>query len=59
VSKIVNLRRVRKEKARDAKKKDADDNRIKHGVAKRERSLSETQNAKIARDLDAHKLKDK
>jgi hypothetical protein len=59
VSEIVNLRRARKEKTRDAKAADADNNRAKHGVAKPVRDLAEARKAKTARDLDAHKLKDK
>ena len=58
MSEIVNLRRARKERARGAKEKEAANNRAKHGVAKPARDLAEARNAKAARDLDSHKLKD-
>jgi hypothetical protein len=56
MSEIVNLRRARKEKARDAKEKEAANNRAKHGVAKPLRDVAEAQAKKSERDLDAHKL---
>ena len=58
MSEIVNLRRARKEKARAAKSKEADNNRAKHGVAKPLRDLTEARMAKASRDLASHKLKD-
>lgn len=58
MSEIINLRRARKDKARGAKEKEAANNRAKHGVAKPARDLAEARNAKAARDLDSHKLKD-
>ncbi len=59
MSEIVNLRRARKEKARDAKEKDAANNRVKHGAPKAARDLAQARAEKSAHDLDAHKLKDK
>ncbi len=56
MSEIVNLRRARKRKARDAKEKEAADNRAKNGVAKPVRDLAEARAKKYSRDLSAHKL---
>lgn len=56
MSEIINLRRARKGKARDAKEKEAANNRAKHGVAKPIRDLADARNAKTAKDLNAHKL---
>jgi len=59
MAEIVNLRRARKTRARDAKDVDAANNRAKHGVSKDMRALAEAREKKNRRDLDAHKLKDK
>jgi hypothetical protein len=56
VAEIVNLRRARKARARDAKATEADANRIKHGVAKPVRALAKARAEKQAHDTDAHKL---
>jgi hypothetical protein len=56
MAEIVNLRRTRKARARDAKAAQADANRTKHGVAKPVRDLAKAQADKAARDTDAHKL---
>ena len=53
---IVNLRRLRKSKARDAKAAEADANRTKHGVAKPVRELAKARKEKDAKAVDAHKL---
>jgi hypothetical protein len=53
---IVNLRRVKKAKARVEKIARADANRAKHGVAKPIRDLAKARDAKAARDLDLAKL---
>ncbi len=55
MSEIVNLRRVRKAKARDEKAKTADANRILHGTPKPLRELAKARSDKASRDLDAHK----
>jgi hypothetical protein len=52
---IVNLRRVRKAKARDEKAKTADANRTLHGTPMRLRKLAKAQSEKSTRDLDGHK----
>jgi len=56
MAEIVNLRRVRKGKARAEKSAQADANRDKHGVAKPVRELAKAREAKAAHDLDTRKL---
>jgi hypothetical protein len=56
MAEIVNLRRVRKGKARAEKSAQADANRVKHGVAKPVRDLAKARDAKAAHDIEAHKL---
>ena len=58
MAEIVNLRRARKGKARDAKAAQAESNRIKHGVAKPVRDLAKARKEHHERALDAHKLED-
>ena len=58
MAEIVNLRRARKAKARDAKAAEADSNRTKHGIAKPVRDLAKAQAEKDKRAADAHKLDD-
>jgi Domain of unknown function (DUF4169) len=59
MAEIVNLRRARKAKARDEKSREADANRVKHGVAKPVRDLAKARAEKAAGDVEAHKLDDK
>jgi hypothetical protein len=56
VAEIINLRRARKAKARDAKAAEAESNRVKHGVAKSVRNLASARSEKDKRDVDARKL---
>jgi len=56
VADIINLRRARKAKARDAKGKEAEANRLKHGVAKSVRDLAKARADKDSRAADSHKL---
>lgn len=56
MAEIVNLRRARKAKARDAKAAEADANRTKHGIAKPVRDLAKARAEKDKRAADAHKL---
>jgi Domain of unknown function (DUF4169) len=56
VADIINLRRARKAKTRDAKSAEADANRVKHGVAKSVRGLAKARVDKDKRDADARKL---
>jgi len=53
---LINLRRARKAKARDAKAAEADANRVKHGVAKPVRDLAKARADKDARNTGSHKL---
>jgi hypothetical protein len=55
---IVNLRRVKKAKARAEKTAQADANRVKHGVAKVVRKLAEARGEIENRKLDARRLED-
>ncbi len=56
MAEIVNLRRARKAKARDAKTAEADANRVQHGVAKAVRDLAKARAEKDKHDVDARKL---
>jgi hypothetical protein len=56
MAEIVNLRRVRKARARTEKEKTAANNRVQFGVAKRDRKLGEALGEKTSREIDAHKL---
>lgn len=56
MAEIVNLRRARKAKARDAKASEADANRTKHGIAKPVRELAKARANKEKHTADAHKL---
>ncbi len=53
---IVNLRRARKRKAREAAAAEADANRILHGAPKHARNSAKVQSAKEKRDLDSRRL---
>lgn len=56
MAEIVNLRRVKKAKARAEKSAQADANRTKHGTPKTVRDLAKARDEKAARDLDAERL---
>jgi hypothetical protein len=56
MAEIVNLRRMKKAKARAEKSAEADANRIKHGVAKSVRDLAKARDAKVKENLEAHRL---
>jgi hypothetical protein len=56
MSEIVNLRGVRKAKARAEKEKTAEANRIKHGTPKALRKLEEARKDKIDQRLSGLKL---
>lgn len=56
MAEIVNLRRVRKTKARKDKDAAAEANRAKHGVAKPVRDLAKARTEKAERDIEGHKL---
>ncbi|MEH7829456.1 DUF4169 family protein [Gemmobacter denitrificans] len=57
MSQIVNLNRFRKDKARAAKRAEADANAAKFGRSKAERDLAAAKAEKSARDLEAHRLR--
>jgi hypothetical protein len=59
VTEIVNLRRVRKGRARADAAAQADANRAKHGLPKRERDVVKARAEKAVNDLAAHKLDEK
>ncbi|HEY1720726.1 MAG TPA: DUF4169 family protein [Magnetospirillaceae bacterium] len=58
MSEIVNLRRVRKEKARDEKEKQAAENRTKFGRTKTEKQREAAVSKLERRQLDQKKLTD-
>jgi hypothetical protein len=53
---IVNLRQVRKVKARSEKERAAEQNRISFGRTKQEKTLTKALNEKAAKMLDQSKL---
>ncbi len=55
MAEIVNLRRVKKAKARAEKSAEADANRAKHGTPKHLRNLAKARDAKAKENLAAHK----
>jgi hypothetical protein len=55
---VVNLRRVRKNKARDDAAVAAETNRLKFGRTKVERELTEAKAEMARRSLDAHMRED-
>jgi hypothetical protein len=59
MAEIVNLRRVKKARARTEKSAEADANRVKHGVAKSVHKLAQARDEIEARKLDARRLTDK
>ncbi|VAW02377.1 hypothetical protein MNBD_ALPHA06-1469 [hydrothermal vent metagenome] len=55
MAKPINLRQARKAKNRDAKQKQAAENRVKFGRNKAERTLSQFDQQKLQSHLDGHK----
>ena len=55
---IINLRRVRKAKARLAAEAEAKANRAQHGRTKAEKNLTAAEQEAAARKLDGHKRDD-
>jgi hypothetical protein len=53
---VVNLRNVRKAKARSEKEAAADQNRLLHGRTKAEKNLTKALNEKARRSLDQGRL---
>lgn len=56
MSKVINLSRIRKDKARADKRARGDANAAKFGRTKAERELTKAETDKAARHLDAHRL---
>ncbi|WP_121629674.1 DUF4169 family protein [Tropicibacter alexandrii] len=56
MSKVVNLTRFRKQKAREDKRRAGDENAVRHGVSKAQKSLDQARADKDRRDLDGHEL---
>ena len=56
MAELINLRRARNAKARAQKDREAEANRVAHGVAKPVRKLAEAKAEKAARALSGHKL---
>jgi hypothetical protein len=56
MAEIVNLKRVKKAKARAEKSREADANRAKHGTPKAIRDLAQARDEKEKKIIDAHKL---
>lgn len=56
---IVNLRMVRKAKARSEKERQAEQNRLSSGRTKQEKSLTSALNEKAAKALDQGRLEKK
>lgn len=54
MAEIINLRQVRKQKARAEAERVAEQNRISFGRTKAERSLTEAERDKAARHIDGH-----
>ena len=51
---IINLRQVRKQRERERKAAEAEENRVRFGRTKAERTLAETAHARAERTLDGH-----
>ncbi len=56
MAEIVNLRRARKQRARQEAEQQAQQNRIAFGRTKAERSLTQAERDKAARTLEGHRL---
>lgn len=54
MAEIVNLRAKRKEAARKAARKQADENAAKHGLTKAEKTLQQTRADQARTKLDGH-----
>lgn len=56
MAEIINLRRARKQRARQDAEAQAQQNRVAFGRSKAERSLTEAERDKAARALEGHRL---
>lgn len=55
MAEIVNLRQVRKNRARAEKRASGDENAARHGRSRALKALEETRNTREAARLDAHR----
>ena len=58
MAEIVNLKRVRKARARHEKEVVAEANRAKHGISKSAHNRAKALAEKTKRDVEAHKLEE-
>lgn len=58
MAEIIRLRQVKKQRSRARKRAQADENAVKFGRTKAERSLEAARNDKAARLLDGHRRDD-
>lgn len=58
MAEIINLRRARKQRARQDAERQAEQNRLSFGRSKAERNLTAAERDKAARDLEGHRLSD-
>lgn len=58
MTKPINLRQARKQRARDEKRARGDANAAKHGEAKRDREIRQAEADRIGRAHEAHKRDD-
>jgi uncharacterized protein DUF4169 len=56
MAEIVNLRRAKKQKARAAKERDADVNRVRFGTSKSQEKVNSARSDKARADLEGKKL---
>ena len=56
MAEIVNLKRVRKQKARKEKEAEAEANRVEHGTPKHLRDLKKAEDEQATRYIEGHKL---
>ena len=55
MSKVINLNKARKQKARAAKREQADQNAARHGRSKADRALDAARSDKALQDHEAHR----
>ena len=56
MAEIINLRRAKKQKARAAKERDADVNRVRFGTPKSQEKVNSARSEKARTDLEGKKL---
>ncbi|WP_085816604.1 DUF4169 family protein [Roseovarius halotolerans] len=58
MSKVINLNKIRKQRARAAKREQADQNAARHGRSKADRALDAARSDKVLQDHEAHRRDD-